>query len=47
MSLSSKAASGIFWTFSQQFGIQIITFSTSIVLARERYRLTQHSRQNG
>lgn len=34
MSLKQKTISGLFWTFSQQFGIQFINFVVSIVLAR-------------
>lgn len=34
MSLRKTAISGVFWTFSQQFGLQIITFCVSIVMAR-------------
>ncbi len=34
MSLKKQVASGIFWTFSQQFGSQIINFGSSIILAR-------------
>lgn len=34
MSLRKKASSGLFWTFTQQFGNQIITFVVSIILAR-------------
>lgn len=34
MSLRKKTISGMFWTFSQQFGAQIIGFIVSIVLAR-------------
>lgn len=32
--LRQKAISGLFWTFSQQFSVQIINFAVSIVLAR-------------
>lgn len=34
MSLRKTAISGVFWTFSQQFGMQIISFCVSIVMAR-------------
>ena len=34
MSLRKQASSGMIWTFSQQFGNQIITFVVSIILAR-------------
>lgn len=34
MSLKKQAASGMIWTFSQQFGNQLINFVVSIVLAR-------------
>jgi O-antigen/teichoic acid export membrane protein len=34
VSLTHKTISGIFWTFSQQFGVQLINFLVSIVLAR-------------
>jgi O-antigen/teichoic acid export membrane protein len=34
MSLQAKAISGFFWTFSQQFSIQLINFIVSIILAR-------------
>lgn len=34
MSLKKQATSGLFWTFSQQFGNQFITFIVSVVLAR-------------
>ena len=34
MSLKKIALSGIFWTFSQQFGAQLITFIVSIIMAR-------------
>lgn len=34
MGLKQKAVSGLFWTFSQQFGVQFINFLVSIVLAR-------------
>ncbi|MBF8964212.1 lipopolysaccharide biosynthesis protein [Pontibacter sp. FD36] len=34
MSLKQKTISGLFWTFSQQFGVQFINFLVSIVLAR-------------
>lgn len=34
MSLKKNAISGVFWTFTQQFGMQIISFFVSIVLAR-------------
>ncbi|MGO4292720.1 lipopolysaccharide biosynthesis protein [Chitinophaga sp. RAB17] len=34
MSLQQKTISGIFWTFSQQFSVQLINFIVQIVLAR-------------
>lgn len=34
MSLKKKALSGVFWASLEHFGIQIVTFSVSIVLAR-------------
>lgn len=34
MSLQNKTISGLFWTFSQQFGTQAINFAVSVVLAR-------------
>jgi O-antigen/teichoic acid export membrane protein len=34
MGLKQKTISGIFWTFSQQFGVQLINFGVSVVLAR-------------
>lgn len=34
MSLKQKTISGLFWTFSQQFGVQFINFLVSIMLAR-------------
>lgn len=34
MSLKQEALSGIIWTFTQQFGTQIISFVVSLVLAR-------------
>lgn len=34
MSLRKKTISGLFWTFSQQFSVQFISFFISIVLAR-------------
>lgn len=34
MSLRKQASSGMIWTFSQQFGNQLITFVVSIILAR-------------
>ena len=34
MSLKHKAAKGLVWTFTQQFGNQIIGFIISLVLAR-------------
>lgn len=34
MSLKKKAVSGLFWTFSQQFSVQIINFVVQIFLAR-------------
>jgi Membrane protein involved in the export of O-antigen and teichoic acid len=34
MSLRKKAVSGLFWTFSQQFGVQGINFVVSVLLAR-------------
>lgn len=34
MSLQKKVVSGIFWTFGQQFGSQVIVLVTSIILAR-------------
>lgn len=34
MSLRQKTISGIIWTFTQQFGTQIVGFSVSLVLAR-------------
>ncbi|MDF0718776.1 lipopolysaccharide biosynthesis protein [Kaistella sp. PBT33-4] len=34
MSLKAQAISGMLWTYSQQFGIQLIQFGVSIVLAR-------------
>lgn len=34
MSLGKQAISGVFWTFSQQFGVQIINFVVQIILAR-------------
>lgn len=34
MSLRAQAISGMLWTYSQQFGIQLIQFGVSIVLAR-------------
>lgn len=34
MSLKKQAVSGMIWTFSQQFGVQLITFAVSIILAR-------------
>lgn len=34
MSLKQKVLDGIFWTFGQQFGIQLIQFTVQIILAR-------------
>lgn len=34
MSLKKQATSGLVWTFTQQFGTQIISFMVSLVLAR-------------
>src|SRR5690606_36891012 len=34
MSLRKQATSGLFWTFTQQFGNQIIAFVVSMILAR-------------
>src|SRR5437763_35759 len=34
MSLRKKTLSGLFWTFSQQFSVQLINFVESIILAR-------------
>lgn len=34
MSLKQQALSGMFWTFAQQFGSQLISFVVSIILAR-------------
>jgi O-antigen/teichoic acid export membrane protein len=34
MSLQKKTISGLFWTFSQQFSVQLISFVVSIILAR-------------
>lgn len=34
MSLKSQAISGVFWTFSQQFSVQLINFGVQIILAR-------------
>lgn len=34
MSLGKQALAGMIWTYSQQFGTQILTFGVSIVLAR-------------
>ena len=34
MSLKKKALSGVFWASLEHFGIQIVTFSVSIILAR-------------
>ena len=34
MSLRKQATSSLVWTFSQQFGNQIISFLVSIILAR-------------
>jgi O-antigen/teichoic acid export membrane protein len=34
MSLKEKGLHGIFWTFGQQFGTQIIQFIVQIILAR-------------
>lgn len=34
MSLKKQAVSGMIWTYSQQFGSQILTFIVSIILAR-------------
>lgn len=34
MSLRKKTVSGLFWTFSQQFSVQLIHFLVSVVLAR-------------
>lgn len=34
MSLRKQAISGMIWTYSQQFGSQLITFAVSVVLAR-------------
>jgi O-antigen/teichoic acid export membrane protein len=34
MSLQKKTISGLIWTFSQQFSVQIINFVVSIILAR-------------
>ncbi|MGY5846885.1 lipopolysaccharide biosynthesis protein [Salegentibacter sp. HM20] len=34
MPLKQQALSGVFWTFSQQFGVQGISFLVSIILAR-------------
>lgn len=34
MGLKQKTVAGLFWTFSQQFSVQIISFAVSIVLAR-------------
>ena len=34
MSLKKQAVSSMIWTFSQQFGTQLITFVVSVILAR-------------
>lgn len=34
MSLKKQAISGVFWTFSQQFSVQLINFGVQIILAR-------------
>ena len=34
MGLKEKTFNGIFWTFSQQLGVQIINFGVQIILAR-------------
>ena len=34
MSLKKQAVSSMIWTFSQQFGTQLITFAVSVILAR-------------
>lgn len=34
MSLKKQTVSGLFWTFSQQFGVQLINFVVQIILAR-------------
>jgi O-antigen/teichoic acid export membrane protein len=34
MSLKKKAISGLIWTFSQQFSVQLINFIVSVILAR-------------
>lgn len=34
MSLKRQAMSGVFWTFTQQFSVQIINFGVQIILAR-------------
>lgn len=34
MSLKKQAISGMIWTYSQQFGSQLLTFAVSIILAR-------------
>lgn len=34
MSLKQKTITGLLWTFSQQFGVQLINFLVSIILAR-------------
>lgn len=34
MSLRKKTVTGLLWTFGQQFSVQLITFVTSIILAR-------------
>ncbi|HTN36718.1 MAG TPA: oligosaccharide flippase family protein, partial [Arachidicoccus sp.] len=34
MSLKNKTISGLFWTFSQQFSVQLINFIVQIILAR-------------
>lgn len=34
MSLKKKTISGLFWTFSQQFSVQLISFIVQIILAR-------------
>jgi O-antigen/teichoic acid export membrane protein len=34
VSLKQKTISGLFWTFSQQFGVQIINLVVSVILAR-------------
>ncbi len=34
MSLKNRALSGIFWTFTQQFSVQFISFGVQIILAR-------------